>query len=176
MLRRLCLARDEIASTVDVPPFKVVGNETLLALAIGRPRDTAALAAVPGALAGTAGRWAGRWLGAIADGLDDGDVPDEDQALFAPEAPRGDHFARRRAHDRAVSGWRKAEAARRGVDAQAVLPGHCAQDLVDALLAHDERPDTAALREAIARIPGLGARRLERYEAAFVALAGVAGG
>jgi ribonuclease D len=171
VLRRLCQARDEVAAAADVPPFKVVSSETLLELAVKRPRDRAALVAVRGALAGTAGRWTDRWLGAVADGLGDGDVPAAEQALFTREPPRSDEIKKRRARDRAVSAWRRDEAALRGLDAQAVLPGHCAQDLVDALLANDEQPDAAALREAIARIPGLGARRIERHMAAFLALA-----
>ncbi len=181
VLRRLCLARDEAAASADVPPFKVVGNEILLDLAHRRPLDRAALAAVRGATAGAAGRWVDRWLGAIADGIRDGEIPPADQPHFTPAVPDRGAFARRRACEARVSGWRKAEAARRGVDPQVVLPGHCAAELVDALLDHATHADTghagghpqtpAALEAAIARIHGLGARRRERYAAAFLAFA-----
>ena len=68
-----------------------------------------------------------------------------------------------------MTAWRKAEAKRRQVDEQAVLPGHCADAVVGALLAHGADP--RALRDAIAQIPGFGARRRERYLDALVALA-----
>ncbi len=97
---------------------------------------------------------ADRWLHAVAAGLDDGDVPPADLPLFAPVVPDRESFTRRRAWEARVSAWRKAEASVRGVDPQAVLPGHCASDLVDALLAHAS-PAGADLEAAIARIPGL---------------------
>jgi ribonuclease D len=171
VLRRLVEARDEVSRAADLPPFKVVSSEVLLELARRRPGTPETLAAVRGALAGRAGRHAEAWLAAVAAGVRDGDVPGEDRAHFAPPRPDRELAARRRAREAALSAWRRAEAALRGVDEQAVLPGHCAQDLVDALLDNDQRPDPAALAEAIARIPGLGVRRLARYREAFVALA-----
>jgi ribonuclease D len=170
ILRRLCQARDEAAAAADVPAFKVIGNEVLLDLARLRPRDRAALAAVRGAAAGAAGRWVEKWLAAIAAGIADGDVPPEDRPLFTPTPPDRASFARRRACEGRITAWRKAEAARRGVDAQVVLPGHCASDLAD-ILVEQEGGDAAAIEAAIARIPGLGARRRERYLAALAALA-----
>jgi ribonuclease D len=168
VLRRLCEAREEAAATADVPPFKVIGNDVLLALAQVRPRDHAALAAVRGATTGAAGRWTDRWLRAVAAGVEDGDIPPEDQPLFAPAPPDRASFAQRRAREARVTAWRKAEAARRGVDPQAVLPGHCATALVDAFFAHE--PGSTALEAAIASIPGLGDCRRERYAAALLAL------
>ena len=174
VLRRLCEAREAAASAVDVPPFKVITNETLLELAVKRPRDRAALAAVRGATVGLAGQRVEGWLRAVAAGIDDGDIPPADQAMFAPVIPDRVSFAKRRAREAQVSAWRKAEATRRGVDAQVVLPGHCATDLVDALIAHDDRPDADALQAAIAGIPGLGSSRIDRYSGALQALAAVA--
>ena len=102
----------------------------------------------------------------------DGDVPaDEQAALRARGRPIARPSPGAAPARPAVTAWRKAEAARRGVDPQVVLPGHCAAELVDALLAHADDGDAAALEAAIARIPGLGARRRERYAAAFLALA-----
>lgn len=173
VLRRLWLARDAAAEAADVPPFKIVSSETLVDLAARRPDSTAALAAVRGAMAGQAGRHVGAWLRAIAEGARDGDLPADERALFVPAASNREELARRRGREVQVTGWRKAEAARRGVDEQAILPGHCAQEVVDALLRHDARPDTEALREALSRVPGLGARRLERYGEALAAIAAV---
>lgn len=48
ILRALYLAREERARTSDRPPFKVLGDHTLVELARTRPRTQAALGAVPG--------------------------------------------------------------------------------------------------------------------------------
>jgi ribonuclease D len=171
VLRRLWLAREAAAEAEDVPPFKVTSNDALLELAQRRPASRADLGAVRAAIAGRAGNHAAAWLAAIAAGVRDGDVPAEEQALWSPPAPSRDDISRRRAREKQVLAWRRDEAARRGIDEQAVLPGHCAEDLVDALAAHDARPDAIALGETIARIPGLGWRRIERYGAAFATMA-----
>jgi ribonuclease D len=169
VLRRLTMARDAIAAGLNVPPFKVVSSEVLLELARSRPATAEALAAVKGAMQGRAGGHVGVWLRAIAEGGRDGDVPAEDAALFEPVRSDREVAARRRALDSRIAAWRKAEAAQRGVSDQAVLPGHCAHDLADVLL--EQHEDGDALRAAIAAVPGLGARRLERYLEAFVAFA-----
>lgn len=167
-LRRLVLARETAAEAADLPPFKVIGNEVLLELARRRPKVHAELAQVPGALSGRAGRYASRWLEAIALGVSDRDIPPEDRAHFEP--PRIDRTtaARRRELESRISAFRRAEAARREVDEQAILPGHCAQDLADVLLSAS--PGDATLLERIAAIPGLGARRAERYGAILASL------
>jgi ribonuclease D len=169
VLRRLAALREEAAEAADVPPFKVVGNDALLAIARRRPASLRDLDPIPGAASGRAASLGRAFLAAVEAGLGDGDVPEADRALFQPERPDRAVIARRRARETAVSAFRRAEAKRRGVDEQAVLPGHCAQDLVDALLAHE--PGSPELARAIAAIPGLGERRLARYGEAFAALA-----
>jgi ribonuclease D len=67
----------------------------------------------------------------------------------------------RRAREKRLSGWRRAEAQARGVDEQVVLPGHCLSDLV---ALDDIGPD------AVARVPGLGPKRAVRYGATLSAL------
>jgi ribonuclease D len=170
-LRRLWQAREDAAAAQDVPPFKVTSNEALLDLARARPASAAEMAAARLGGAGLAARYAASWIAAITAGSRDGDAPAEDRVHLAPAPPNRAELGRRRAREVQVSSWRRAEAAQRGVDEQAVLPGHCAEDLVSALIAHDAEPDATALGEAIARIPGLGACRVERYGEAFAALA-----
>jgi ribonuclease D len=167
-LRRLVLAREAAAEAADLPPFKVIGNEVLLELARRRPRTHAELGQVAGALSGRAGRYASRWLEAIALGVSDRDIPPEDQVHFDP--PRMDRTtaARRREFETRISAFRRAEAARRGVDEQAILPGHCAQDLADILLS--SWPGDPSLLLRIEAIAGLGARRFERYGATLASL------
>jgi ribonuclease D len=171
VLRRLVEAREAVAEALDVPAFKVIQNEALLDLAEKRPADARAIAAVKGATSGHAGANAPRWIAAIAQGIADGGIPEEHRGFFdrAPE-PR-EIIARRRKREAQITAWRKAEAAQRGVDPQVVLPGHCADDLVAALLAFDAAADREALVRAVAAIPGLGARRRERYLAALTAFA-----
>jgi ribonuclease D len=170
-LRRLVDAREEAAAQEDVPPFKIASNDALLDLARARPGSPAEMAAARLGGAGLMARYAGAWLAAVASAARDGDAPAEDLGYLAPAPPSRAELGRRRAREVQVSQWRRAEAAQRGVDEQAVLPGHCAEDLVAALIAHDAQPDATALGEAIARIPGLGACRVERYGEAFAALA-----
>jgi ribonuclease D len=169
ILRRLCAVREQASEAADLPPFKVVGNEVLLELARRRPATRSQLAAVPGALAGRAARHAPAFLRAIAEGVSDGDVPAEDRVLFDPPRPDKAALARRRARENQVTGWRKAEAKRRALDEQVILPGHCSQDLVELLL--HKKADDPTLPAAIAAIPGLGARRFERFGSTFLELA-----
>lgn len=166
VLRRLCEARDAAATRADVPPFKVISNESLLALARTRPRAVGEVSARAGG--GRAGRLSATWLHAIEQGIEDGDVPEEERSLFEPVRMDRSMVARRRAIEARISGWRRAEAKRRGVDEQVILPGHCAQALAGVLAARDRSaPD---LLDAIAKIAGLGAKRLGRYAGAFAAL------
>ncbi|NUQ79669.1 MAG: ribonuclease D, partial [Polyangiaceae bacterium] len=117
---------------------------------------------------GRAGRLSATWLHAIEQGIEDGDVPEEERSLFEPVRMDRSMVARRRAIEARISGWRRAEAKRRGVDEQVILPGHCAQALAGVLAARDRSaPD---LLDAIAKIAGLGAKRLGRYAGAFAAL------
>jgi len=168
VLRRLVDARETIASEADVPPFKVVGNDVLLELARRRPSAEIALREIRGAIVGRAARHVRAWLQAVARGVADGDIPAEDRVHFEPLKVDRPTQTRRRARETQVTAWRRKEAAARGVDEQAVLPGHCAQELALALA--DCEGDPAALEARIGAIPGLGERRLALYRAAFLAL------
>ncbi|WP_437738837.1 HRDC domain-containing protein [Sorangium sp. So ce1335] len=170
ILRRLVAAREAAAEEADVPSFKIVGSEVLVELAQRRPARADDVRAVRGAAAGRAAACVAAWLRAIEQGRSDGDVPEEERALFLQARPTRRELAVRRAMETRISAWRRAEARARKVDEQVVLPGHCAQDLVEIALAAGHAGD-AAVAAAIARIPGLGARRLARYGGALAALA-----
>ncbi|WP_438002444.1 ribonuclease D [Sorangium sp. So ce185] len=169
ILRRLVLAREAAAEEADLPAFKIVAGEVLLELAQRRPTRADDVRAVRGAAAGRAGGLVAAWLRAIEQGRGDGDVPEDERALFAQTRPSRREIAVRRAMETRIAAWRRAEAKARQVDEQVVLPGHCAQDLVEIALAGG-RAGGGAVADAIARIPGLGARRLARYGAALAAL------
>jgi ribonuclease D len=166
VLRRLVAAREAVAEREDVPPFKVIGNDVLLELSTRRPDGATAIRRVRGAGSGRAGRFVDGWARAITDGLRDGAPPEAERAALLPEKRDRAFVAKTRAIEGKVNAWRKREAAARGVDEQAVLPGHCAHDVVALLVSGPE----GAAADAIARIPGFGARRAERYAATLATL------
>lgn len=163
-LRHLAAARDALARDRDVPPHRIAPNDALVAIARAMPStDSALRAAWQGALA-----WelASPALYAVRQALDDGDVPEADLVYFARTEPSPavrDLRKRRRAR---ILSWRAAEAKRRGVSEQVVLPGHCVTALADL--------DQADLT-AIAAVHGLSAGRVERYGDALAALLGAPG-
>ncbi|GAC1361725.1 MAG: ribonuclease D [Polyangiales bacterium] len=170
VLRGLADVREHAARKWDVPPFKVVGNDVLLQIARRRPPTASELRATRGLDHGRGASLVGELLAAIARGVRDGDVPpDERLAWWTPPPPVPRELVdARRAREHRLSSWRRAEAKRRGVDEQVVLPGHCMQELAD------RAPlDLAAL----ATIGGIGQVRLERDAAAILgAIAGPVAG
>ncbi len=161
MLRHLADLREEKAREIDVPPYKVLAPDVLFAIAKARPRTMADLEKINGATQGRRARaLAPLVLQAVARGLDEGAIPEAHAAMLnRPRLPP--QIARaRRAREQRLTKWRKAEAAKRSVDEQVVLPGHCLQDLADI-----EEPTL----DAIASVPGIGAFRVERDGAALLA-------
>lgn len=166
VLRRLTIAREEVAAARGVPPFKVITNEVLLAIAQRAPKTYADLAEIRGATADEA--LAVALLGCVALGVADGDVPAADRDHFDVPKPSREHTAKRRAIEASISGWRGAEAKRRKVDEQVVLPGHCAEELANVLMeacrsCAGEPAKGADLRASIQAIPGLGGKRVALY-------------
>ncbi len=168
ILRHLVMAREEVAEHLDVPPFKVITNEILLELARKRPRSTGDMGRIRGALSGRAGRYSHRWLEAISAGLAAGNVPDEDRVYFGMSRLDRQTIARRRQIEGKLNDFRRAEAERRGVDEQAVLPGHCVHEL--AALASLSSPDDRDIVPRIAAILGVGSKRAEQYAVELAAL------
>lgn len=164
-LRVLAQLREQEAERRDVPPYRVASNETLLALAHARPRTPADVARMRGVA--SASDEAQEFVDAVARGLATAGetVPVEERALFErPQVPAAQAKARREREVRLLS-WRRAEAKRRGVNEQVVLPGHCAKDAVDG--------DIAGVDD-LARVRGIGAFRVRRDGDAIVrALRGV---
>lgn len=127
VLRELFELREEWARRVDRPLFKVVSDETLFAMASGRPRDKASLARVRGMPRGLLERRADQLLAAIRRG----EAVPEDRLPRRPERvrtrwPRGtpQRIARLKA-------WREKAAPRVKLEPGVLLP----QRLIDALAA-----------------------------------------
>ncbi|HEY3593084.1 MAG TPA: ribonuclease D, partial [Polyangiaceae bacterium] len=149
VLRHLVEAREKISADWDQPPFKVASNDWLLALAAGKPRDVRELRRFRGSFSPRIMGSAELLVAAVNAGLVELEPPP------LPAEPRLDKAiaAARRSREKRLSAWRRKEAAARGVDEQAVLPGHCLQEL--AAMEADEI-------DAIDRVPGLGEKRFRR--------------
>src|SRR6266436_8385322 len=68
ILRELHELREQLARTMDRPPFKILAEETLVRLAQTPPDDLAALALIPGCTPKVIGRWGEAVLAALARG------------------------------------------------------------------------------------------------------------
>ncbi len=160
VLRRVAQVREDASRRWNVPPFKALGNDVLLELARKRPTE---LRAVRGLDRGRGASLLGALRRAIGEGTADGDVPKEERAAFFTEPPRPPRaeIDARRAIEQRLSSWRRKTAKERNVDEQVVLPGHCVTDVVERVPAD---------LDALAAIPGIGARRVERDGAAILAL------
>jgi ribonuclease D len=152
-LRVLAELREHEARQRDVPPHRVISAETLVAIARARPRTAAAVARVRGVSTSSSAALAfvdevARVVAAAGES-----IPGEEHALFArpPLAPT--EARARRERETRILAWRRAEALRRGVDEQVVLPGHCAKDVVGG---------PVATLDELARVPGIGQFRVNR--------------
>ncbi len=157
ILREIMLVRDTEAQEQDVPAHRVLANEVLLEITRRAPDSQRALHAIRGARSPKARHLTDALLEAVARGADRGDVPaDEkpDRKMLTPDERR----ARRRV-EQSLSAWRRAEAEKREVDAQVVLPGHC----LHAVAALDVQS-----KDDLGTIAGFGTFRVERYGSAII--------
>jgi len=150
VLRELYVYREDEARRLDRPPFKVIGDHTLIALAESRPTQLEHLRRVPGMSEAQIERHGHRVLRVVARG----------KQAHPPQPPP------RRGLDPAVADryerlrvWRKGVAARRGVDTDVVISNAALM----ALARRDPR-DPAALEG----IDGLGAWRRRTYGEAIL--------
>lgn len=144
-LRELYAARERLALAGDRPPFKVLGEATLLALAQARPEDVEALRRVPGCTPRVVDRWGPTVLAAVARARA---LPPEEWPVLPrhrrPPAMPAD--MRRRVE--ALQAWRATAATRYALDAGVLLPNR----LIHAIAA-------AAPRDAAGLAAVAGVRR-----------------
>jgi ribonuclease D len=145
ILRELYLYREHTAERLNRPPFKVMSEATLLALAQAQPKALPDLKAIGGMTAHQIGRHGQPILQAVARG----------QKASPPRPPRTDHedddvLERYEALRR----WRKSRAQERGVESDVIVP----RDVLLEIARH--APATTTDLESIR---GLGPSRRAKY-------------
>lgn len=148
ILRELYILRDELARKNDIPPHRVMTNNTLVHLAEQAPRTSHDLKRIRGMRGGKIRRYGRRVLEAIQKG---------EKARHLPEPPRRtrpDPIIMERYA--ALHLWRKERAIERGVDSDVIVTKQTLWDL-----AHKAPPTLHDMQS----IRGLGPWRLETYGA-----------
>ena len=152
VLRELHQAREPLAIKADRPPFMILGNETLVALAVLKPRDSNSILTVKGCTVNVVRRAGEAILAAVERGLA---VADSDLPVRRPAPrPRASGAVQRRSE--ALRAWRVEAAKLVELDAGVICP----QRLIDRL-AHDPPRDL----DALARVEGVGRWRAELFGA-----------
>ena len=158
VLKELFLFRENRSEQLDRPPFKVLANDTLLRIASRPPKDADALRSIRGVTDYVMRRFGSGVLDAVKKGMK-APIPERRRRRGEPTAPRltpreQECFGR-------LKEWRRARAEGLGIGSVAVLPNHVLHDVIRA------RPTTEA---ELAAIPGVGARRAEKYAREILAL------
>ena len=150
-LRVVAERRECEAERRDVPPHKVASAEALIAIARARPTTLDELDRIRGLSTATPeGRaFAAALLPALQSAADV--IPEDERVYFEPPRISAVEARLRRQRETRLIAWRRAEAKRRGVDEQVVLPGHCLKDAVDR---------GAQSVDELSRVSGIGAFRV----------------
>jgi ribonuclease D len=123
VLRELHGLREAEARRRDCPPFKVLSDETLMALAQALPRTRTALEHVPGLPPRARQRYGAAWLSAIQRGLEAAPPP-------RPPGRNGDDAAQ--ARFQRLREWRRRAAEARGIESDLILPRDMAWEIAQA--------------------------------------------
>ena len=128
ILRELWALRESLARAADRPPFKILSEEILLAIARAAPRDTAALATLPGVTPRVLGRWGQGLAAAVERGLalSEADLP---QLPHRPR-PRIPGAVSRRVE--ALRKWRAGATERLGLEPGLLLPNRLITQIAEA--------------------------------------------
>lgn len=145
ILRELYLLREALAEEMDQPPFKVLGNQTLVELARSAPTQRQELAAMRGVSPGFVRRSGDRLLAAIERGRVNR-LPSPPQHL-PPDPDESECYY-------ALSTWRKERARQRDVESDVIISRQALWELA--------RRKPASMDE-MRDIRGLGPWRLARY-------------
>jgi ribonuclease D len=156
ILRELWALRESLARAADRPPFKILSEDILLAIARVTPRDTATLATLPGVTSRVLGRW-GQALGAAVEralALPESELP---QWPYRPR-PRIPGAVSRRIE--ALRKWRAGATERFALEPGVLLPNRVIAHIAEA------GPRTV---EALAAVDGVRRWRAETFGAELIA-------
>jgi ribonuclease D len=156
ILRELWALRESLARAADRPPFKILSEDILLAIARAAPRDTASLATLPGVTSRVLGRWGAALEAAV------------ERALSLPETalPEWPHRPRPRIPGavsrriEALRKWRAAATQRIGLAPGVLLPNRLIGLIAEAA------PRTI---EALAAVEGVRRWRAETFGGEIIA-------
>jgi len=148
VLRELHQAREALAVKLDRPPFMILGNEALVALAVLKPRDTTAILTVRGCTANVVRRVGDAILAAVERGMA---VP-ESELPVRKRTPRPVIPGAVQRRREALRLWRVEASKQVGLDPGVIFP----QRLIDRLSAAPPKD-----LDALARVEGVGRWRAE---------------
>jgi ribonuclease D len=150
--------REGIARETDIPSFKIMSGETLLAIGAKPPASMEELKAIRGAVPP---RFAGR-AGALLSAIQEAVALSEDALPRMPHTPRPIVTDTTRRRIEALKKWRTVEAARLGLDVSVVLPQRLLEQVA-------EKP--AARAEDLLRIEGFRRWRVAAFGESLAAAA-----
>lgn len=159
VLAALWTWRESEAERRDLPPFKVLAPQALLAVAQRPPPDDPR-APLTGLHPREVARHGGAVRGAVRRGLEAaraGQAPPPPERPVLGEAQRRERKQREQVEDR-LRAWRREEAAARGVPNVVVLPNPALEHLAE----HADRYAAADPSE-LAALPDVGPKRAARY-------------
>ncbi len=139
VLMRLATYRHQKAEQRDLPLFKVLGDNTLTAIAAAEPATERDLRRLPGMTEPNVRRHGRALLAAVKAGL-------QDKPHYPPRRPAYDEAAQERME--ALKEWRKTRARELGVESDIILP----RDVLESI-AHEAPPTAAALAELMHSLP-----------------------
>jgi ribonuclease D len=156
VLRELWTLREQLARAADRPPFKIMGEDTLLRIAQALPPDAATLGTISGVTPRVLGRWGAVILAAVERGLalDDADVP------VVPRHPRPVISGAMSRRIDKLRRWRVGAVERIGLEPGVLLPNR----LITAVAAAAPRT-----LEELAAVEGIRRWRVETFGAEMLA-------
>jgi ribonuclease D len=146
ILGELCTMREALAKTADRPPFKILSNESLAALAKAKPKKKEDLEDISGLSPRLIDRYGREILSAVEKGRTAPPI------LKPPRAPRPEQTFLDRLERLKV--WRRDAGRKMEVESDIILP----RDILEAVAARDPQ-DMTQLKKIMADVPW----RLEHY-------------
>lgn len=139
ILKELCKYREQMARSLDRPLFKVIGDRSLVEVAMAAPQDAEALSKLPGMTRGQVQRHGRAILQAVKRGQ-------QAQPIYPRSAPRpnGRYLARLET----LRTWRKYKGQEMGLESDIILPRELLHELAEC---NFSQPD--ALKEAMRDYP-----------------------